>query len=479
MKRLLVLLLMFAPAAWAAPITPTPSPNLWVCYNSSAGYIPVNAIAAGNAVLPIPAPRLAVGENTNGSYYALSCDSSGNLIISQSGHIITAPLVCADTSGSGTVQVCNTSPTFTPAANDCIIYTTTSANSGTGLTLNVNSLGAKSVAKWLGSTTLAAGDVAAGEGQLACYNGTVWNLSTIGNAPGGIGGSVTVGTIPIGVTNTHTLGDSPFSLSGGTIISTDIFNVAPSSGNAELDTTLTSASAVSQLVNTDDEGNTMQIGIAGSSATSPLSSNSSSFILSLEKPLDIGTNYVPCSGYQYQGVNFYVDGDQTAWIDCASGQFNFENQTNTYGIDETLNINLDGTTVTLSLDGSTGNDNQAVLSQGNNTPIWGDVALSLPAGVPTYTKGTSTTSCAAASGYTNSNTHGEITIVGGTATTGTICTINWSTTIGAPGWCTLSQNGGATLFGIGHGVPGTTSMTITAGISVATSTVNIDYLCGY
>jgi hypothetical protein len=67
-----------------------------------------------------------------------------------------------------------------------VIYTTTTANSGTGLTLNVNSLGATSVAKWLGATTLAANDVPAGEAQMACYNGTVWNLSTIGNAPSGV-----------------------------------------------------------------------------------------------------------------------------------------------------------------------------------------------------------------------------------------------------------------------------------------------------
>lgn len=101
------------------------------------------------------------------------------------GHGIIGLLACADTSASGTAQSCTTSPTFTPVANDCIVYTTTTANSGTGLTLNVNSLGAKSVAKWLNSTTLVAGDVEANSPQLACYTGTVWNLSVIGNAPSG------------------------------------------------------------------------------------------------------------------------------------------------------------------------------------------------------------------------------------------------------------------------------------------------------
>ena len=113
----------------------------------------------------------------------------------------TAILSCADTSASGTAQSCTTSPTFAPAANSCVMYTTTMANSGTGLTLNVNSLGAKSVAKWLGTTTLAAGDVAANSPQLACYNGTVWNLSTIGNAPSGGGGSITFPQTVAGTVN--------------------------------------------------------------------------------------------------------------------------------------------------------------------------------------------------------------------------------------------------------------------------------------
>src|SRR5579859_4398650 len=102
-------------------------------------------------------------------------------------HGVASLLACNDSSGSGTAQSCTTSPSFTPAAGDCITYSTTTANSGTGLTLNVNSLGAKSVAKWQGSTTLAAGDVAANSPVPACYDGTRWNVSTIGNAPTGTG----------------------------------------------------------------------------------------------------------------------------------------------------------------------------------------------------------------------------------------------------------------------------------------------------
>src|ERR1700690_4208675 len=100
------------------------------------------------------------------------------------------PINCADTSASGSVQVCNTTPSFTPVAGSCVTYTTTTANTGAGLTLNVNSLGAKSVAKWQGSTTLSANDVLANKEVVTCYDGTNWELATIGNAPGGAVSSV-------------------------------------------------------------------------------------------------------------------------------------------------------------------------------------------------------------------------------------------------------------------------------------------------
>lgn len=113
-------------------------------------------------------------------------DTAGT-VSAATGHQLQSPVLCADVSGSGTAQACTTTPSFTPAANDCVVYTTTTANTGAALSLNVNGLGAKSVAKWLGTTTLATNDVLAGQAQFACYNGTVWNLSTIGNAPTGTG----------------------------------------------------------------------------------------------------------------------------------------------------------------------------------------------------------------------------------------------------------------------------------------------------
>jgi hypothetical protein len=97
------------------------------------------------------------------------------------------PYGCSDTSGSATAQSCTTTPSFTPTAGNCIAYNTTTANTG-ALTLNVNSSAADAVQKWLG-TALAAGDMPAGYTVPLCFDGSHWQMMTIGNAPSGGGSS--------------------------------------------------------------------------------------------------------------------------------------------------------------------------------------------------------------------------------------------------------------------------------------------------
>jgi hypothetical protein len=126
------------------------------------------------------------------------------------GHQIAASLTCADSSGSGTAQSCTTSPSFTPAANDCTLYTTTTTNSGTGLTTNIDSLGAKSIAipgssGW--TTTLTASIIPTGKPLLMCYDGTNWNIQQTGTASSG-GGSLPTGTA----------GQTVYYASGGTTV---------------------------------------------------------------------------------------------------------------------------------------------------------------------------------------------------------------------------------------------------------------------
>jgi hypothetical protein len=103
--------------------------------------------------------------------------------------------------------------------------------------------------------------------------------------------------------------------------------------------------------------------------------------------------------------------------------------------------------------------------------------LNIPVGTATFAVGTNVTSVVCASGYTCNNTRGTLTIVGGTATTGTIATVSFSTTLAVAPMCFASQNGGVSLFGIGNGAATSSSFTITAGVTVASSTITVNYLC--
>ena len=159
-----------------------------IAYGTSTTQIGTTAALTNNAL---------VKSGNTGAPSASTVLDDGTKVSTTEPFVSSTYDTCPDTSASGTAQVCNTTPTFTPVAGSCVTYTTTTANTGAGLTLNVNSLGAKSVAKWQGSTTLSANDVLANKEVLACYDGTTWELATIGNAPGGAVSVVNSGTITI------------------------------------------------------------------------------------------------------------------------------------------------------------------------------------------------------------------------------------------------------------------------------------------
>lgn len=115
----------------------------------------------------------------------LGSDGSSKPIASTP-HAFAVLLGCNDSSGSGTAQLCTSSPTFVPAAGDTIIYKTTTTNTG-DVTINVNSSSAAHARKWQASSTLVAGDLVASVYNLATFDGTFWNFYTIGNAPAGSG----------------------------------------------------------------------------------------------------------------------------------------------------------------------------------------------------------------------------------------------------------------------------------------------------
>jgi hypothetical protein len=137
-----------------------------------------------------------------------------------------------------------------------------------------------------------------------------------------------------------------------------------------------------------------------------------------------------------------------------------------------------GYTYIAGFSGSSANHNTLRVPDNGGTTNYLGLGLNLPSGAPTYTAGTNVTSCVQATGYTNTNTRGELTIVGGTATTGTICTVTFSAALSAaPGLCTVTQNGGAALYNVGHGTASTTAFTVTAGASVSGATLTVDYNC--
>jgi hypothetical protein len=144
-------------------------------------------------------PIAITGAGTTASPYNVACPTcgtgTGGTSVSQnSGSAETnlpitgfMPQVCSDTSASTSAKVCSTANTFIPQASNCIVFTTTTSN-GTALTLNVNSLGAKSVAIPGSSgftTTLTANVIPANKPQLMCYDGTNWNDQQTGTVSAG------------------------------------------------------------------------------------------------------------------------------------------------------------------------------------------------------------------------------------------------------------------------------------------------------
>jgi len=191
------------------PTTTLPTaafPALTGDVTNSAGSLATTVGKVNNGVIPTSASVLG----SNGSAQ----------LITDTAHNLAAPNLCLDSSGSGTAQSCTSSPGFTPAAGDTIIYKTTTTNTG-DVTINVNSSSAVHARKWQGTSTLASGDLQAGVYLLATYDGTYWEFYTIGNAPIGSGTVTSIATT------------SP--ITGGTITS---------SGTIACATCVTSASAL-------------------------------------------------------------------------------------------------------------------------------------------------------------------------------------------------------------------------------------------
>lgn len=110
-------------------------------------------------------------------------DSTGSFL--ELGSFLTqeTPLLCANTTASGTAQVCVTSPRYDGAGSDLalvagstIIYTTNTANTGS-LTISVNATANIPVKKNGGTANLGAGDIKVNIPYLLSFDGTNLNIA--------------------------------------------------------------------------------------------------------------------------------------------------------------------------------------------------------------------------------------------------------------------------------------------------------------
>lgn len=182
--RRFILALLFMPLLTAAQTTQGPT--------IVKGTLSVTGAATVGS-LTIPGAPSGVCAKADGTGYTACVGASGTFTNINGGSSLSSlsmrgmlPITCTDSTGSGVTQTCTTTPSFTITNENCFVYETTTSNSGFGLTLNVNSIGASNVAipgptGW--TTTLPVNIIPANKPMLACYDGVNINVMGTGATP--------------------------------------------------------------------------------------------------------------------------------------------------------------------------------------------------------------------------------------------------------------------------------------------------------
>lgn len=171
---------------WGGEIPPTDANGRLGCEGFMA--------LTGDVTNTAGACATTVGKINGGSVQAsvaVAATNSSGQFTAATPHQVALPLQCADTSSSSTTYTCTTSPTLAGlTTGDAFIFTSINQNNSGSSTLNIDSIGAKTIKKWQNTTNLASGDLQANGAILLTYDGTYLEATSIGNAPAA-GGSVT------------------------------------------------------------------------------------------------------------------------------------------------------------------------------------------------------------------------------------------------------------------------------------------------